>query len=201
MATQFSLRVLTARELAGDTVLGPLVVMINEVYKHDLDDGYLDRFSDVNELIESLGESGICAVVQDSWNKGHPIAMVGAKPWPEKGDSAILDSKFGGLDWELSPAASHVSPEYRSKGFVERCVGALQDRLLQMSGGATVSLWVSVAIELERNIKYWQRRGFEQIGDTRIVPVGQWHLSKSFNLVDMKKEVALNEEDRRLRWG
>lgn len=191
MATQFSLRVLTARELAGDNVLGPLVVMINEVYMHDADDGYLDRFSDANELIESLGESGICAVVQDSWKDGLPIAMVGAKPWPEKADSATSNSTFGVLDWELSPAASRVSPEYRSKGFVERCVGALQDRLLQTSGGATVSLWVSVAIELERNVRYWQRRGFEQIGDTRIVPIGQWHLSKSFNLIDMKKEAAL----------
>ncbi|KIV92515.1 hypothetical protein PV10_03806 [Exophiala mesophila] len=191
MATQFSLRVLTTRELLGDSILEPLLVMINEVYKHDGDDGFLDRFSGVNDLTESLGEFGICAVVQDMWNKQLPIAMVGAKPWPEKAHPTAFDSQLGCLHWQIGPAASEVSPEYRSKGFVEQCLAALQDRLLQMSSGNSISLWVSVAIELDRNIRYWKRRGFEQIGDPRIVPIGQWHLSKSFNLVDMKKEVGL----------
>lgn len=190
MSGRYSLRVLTAKEVDADDILQPLVIMINEAYKHFDDGEDLPRYSDARDLATELGEHGLCAVIQDSCKEDLPIAVAAAKPWqPKDGRIGSGQLEPEGYQWEIGPAASRSDQEYRQKGFVEQCVSALQKRLLEMTGRKAIRLWITAAQEISRNVLYWQRRGFERVGDTRTVPIGQWHRSKSYTLVDMKKDV------------
>jgi hypothetical protein len=82
--------------------------------------------------------------------------------------------------------------EYRKKGLAELCVRALESHLLAQlrSDGADIRLtfWVRVVESL--NGEYWRRRGFCQVGEGVILPIGTWRASDPFLLITMNKLVT-----------
>ena len=81
--------------------------------------------------------------------------------------------------------------KYRKKGLAELCVRALESHLLdQLRTDETdirLTLWVRVVEGV--NVEYWRRRGFCQVGQGVILPIGTWRSSDPFLLITMNKLV------------
>ncbi len=187
MASSIPLRILTARDLQTEAILVPAFTLINDSYneRQDLAEGSLPRYPSPESFLQDLGPDGLCAIVQDTGSHNIPVAVVIAKRWKGRSD---LDNSDDGTcrEYEIGPAASRNGSEYRGRGLISRCLQAISSRLLSQVEGP-VCLWVKVVEETYGS--YWARRGFVQYGERYVIPVGEWHRSRAYTLVDMKKDV------------
>jgi hypothetical protein len=193
MAAALSLRVLTTQELADDKALLPLVVMINEAYNR-AEEEYAEgpvtaRYLGPAALLEDLGSDGLCVLISDTSKDNTPVAVAGAKRW--KGPQGMSNPNKDGREWEITPVAVSSHPEYRKRGLVDQCLKPLYTRLLERVEDGEVKLWVKVVEDLLS--EYWSRKGFKQVGPQWFIPIGQWHKSRGFTLIDMLKEISQSE--------
>lgn len=192
MAVALSLRVLTTQELADDKALLPLVIMINEAYKR-AEEVYAEgpvtaRYLGPAALLEDLGSDGLCVLISDPSKDNTPVAVAGAKRWIPQG---MGNPNKDGREWEITPVAVFSHPEYRKRGLVDQCLKALYPYLLERVEDGPVRLWIKVVEDLLS--EYWARKGFKQVGPQWFIPIGQWHRSRGFTLIDMLKEISQSE--------
>ena len=189
--TSLPLRILTAQDLAHDTVLLPAFSLINNSYneRQDLEDGSLPRYPDAEALLQDVGDDSLCAIIQDTSVEAEniPVAVVIVKRWRGRQGESFVDAGRVWRDYEIGPAVTLNLPAYRGRGLISRCISALSSRLLSQVEGP-VYLWVKVVEEIYAG--YWARRGFEQVGERYVIPVGEWHSKRAYTLVDMRKEVS-----------
>ncbi|KAJ9603325.1 hypothetical protein H2200_012103 [Cladophialophora chaetospira] len=192
MASHLAIRVLTAQQLRHDEVLLPACVLINKSYNERESEGLLDRYPSPEDFLADLGSDGLCAIIQDGQNERLPVAIAATKRWKGRRKDQDANSNDEGIrDWEIGPAASRSSPQYRGRGLIEQCLQALSARLLIEVRDKPVRLWVKVVEEMYA--KYWARKGFEQYGSSYVIPVGEWHRDRAYTLVDMVKEISRTE--------
>lgn len=101
-------------------------------------------------------------------------------------------SNMNEYDFEFFAVSSLNAPGYRKKGFVKKCIRALEENLLEGLSTETqdIRVWLWVRVVEEINGEYWRRRGFCQCGVSIRAPKGKWHASKDFTLTKMKKLIV-----------
>lgn len=165
------------------------------VYSADKWDLSGDRLENDNEIPEMLGTEGLFAAIYDG---DVIVASAGAIPW-------ICDlngfSEPGETGWEIKTVTVKVG--YMKQGLAGKCIGILQDYLIEKEKGRRKStgkkglpklkLWIQTAEFV--NGEYWRRRGWK---DARVYdkPKGFWGSKTGFRLLILVKEVDIDADDK-----
>ncbi|KAF2110870.1 hypothetical protein BDV96DRAFT_583078 [Lophiotrema nucula] len=145
------------------------------------------RFSDVNQIHEMLGHTGVFSVVYDN---DTVVACAGAIPW--KGGMPGLRGPHD-EGWEVKTVATKQG--YSKQGLATRCIAGLEAYLKQLQPthdnrqeGKILKTWIQAADCL--NGAYWRRRGYREVALVE-QPVGIWGSKTGFKLLVAVKELEI----------
>ena len=187
----------TAAELEADPELNrTLVNIINGAFaSHKNFKSDKPRFEHENELCQTIGNDGICAVARSA---GTIVGSAGLRTWrPQAG--GVVDDAFrtrpedlkladNGLSYELKAISTVNAPEWRGKGLAGVLTQALVRKVQEdRHPGKDILLWVQLSEA--QNGAYWRRRGYEQVGPVEIMPKGTWGSYHDFEFLTMVKRI------------
>ncbi|KAH7120903.1 hypothetical protein B0J11DRAFT_407372, partial [Dendryphion nanum] len=142
-----------------------------------------DRLNDGDDLLDTIGDKGVLAVLYD---KDEPIASAAVASW--KGDMESGSVGRNETGWEVKLVTVKIG--YMKQGLAGRCINALEEHLLTQQketlGDGPLRLWIQTVDDV--NGDYWRRRGWKNVRSFE-KPVGYWGSYHGFHLMILLKEL------------
>src|SRR5262245_15643685 len=141
MAASLQPRVVTGANLPGEKeLLATVQALVNKCYNPQQCETMKPRYHSPDEIYQEIGEDGFLVAIVDPTAGGAAVAAAGVKRW--RTTTPRIENGIWYQNWEIGPAATLNTPEYRKKGLIDRCLQALYDSLLEREPEARIKLWI-----------------------------------------------------------